>query len=149
MRKILTISSLVITMTSFSQSNDLIFDHQALIVNNLQDSGDFYLNILGVEEIPVLAGQNPPKRWFRNINGKEIHLIQSNIIIPEPPKSIHMAFSPKNFDQFILHLKKNQIVFSDWTGQINQVQLRDDGKRQLWIQDPQGYWIEINDTNNQ
>ena len=70
MRKILTISSLVITMTSFSQSNDLIFDHQALIVNNLQDSGDFYLNILGFEEIPVLAGQNPPKRWFRNINGK-------------------------------------------------------------------------------
>lgn len=135
-------------MVSFSQNNDLVFDHQALIVNNLKESGDFYIEILGLEEIPVLAGQDPPKRWFRNINGKEIHLIQSNEIIPKPPKSIHMAFSPKSFNQFVDHLNKNKIEFSNWEGEFNKVQSRDDGKRQIWIQDPQGYWIEINDTNN-
>ena len=147
MRNIITISSLIITMTSFSQNNDLIFDHQALIVNDLKESGDFYLNILGFEEIPVLASQNPPKRWFKNINGKEIHLIHSNTLINELPKSIHMAFSPRNFNHFVAHLNKNNIPFSNWTGNINKIELRDDGKRQLWIQDPQGYWIEINDTN--
>ena len=35
-----------------SQENKLFFDHQALIVNNLQKTGDFYIDILGLQEIP-------------------------------------------------------------------------------------------------
>ena len=132
-------------MKSISQENNLFFDHQALIVNNLQKSGDFYLDILGLKEIPVGAGQDPPKRWFKTYNGKEIHLIQSTSAINELPKSIHMAFSPENFELFIDNLKKNQIDFSNWKGKLNTIQERADGQRQIWIQDPQGYWIEIND----
>lgn len=132
-------------MKSISQENNLYFDHQALIVNNLQKSGDFYLDILGLKEIPVGAGQDPPKRWFKTYNGKEIHLIQSTSAINELPKSIHMAFSPENFELFIDNLKKNQIDFSNWKGKLNTIQERADGQRQIWIQDPQGYWIEIND----
>ena len=52
-----------------SQENKLFFDHQALIVNNLQKTGDFYIDILGLQEIPVGAGQAPPKRWFKTENG--------------------------------------------------------------------------------
>ena len=132
-------------MKSISQENNLYFDHQALIVNNLQKSGDFYLDILGLKEIPVGAGQDTPKRWFKTYNGKEIHLIQSTSAINELPKSIHMAFSPENFELFIDNLKKNQIDFSNWKGKLNTIQERADGQRQIWIQDPQGYWIEIND----
>ena len=135
-------------MKSMSQENNLFFDHQALIVNNLQESGDFYLNILGLEEIPVGAGQDPPKRWFKTNNGKEIHLIQSTSEINELPKSIHMAFSPNNFELFIDNLKKNKIYFSNWKGESYKIQQRADGQRQIWIQDPQGYWIEINDIHS-
>ena len=131
-----------------SQENNLFFDHQALIVNNLQESGDFYLNILGLQEIPVGAGQDPPKRWFKTNNGKEIHLIQSTSEINELPKSIHMAFSPNNFELFIDNLKKNKIYFSNWKGESYKIQQRADGQRQIWIQDPQGYWIEINDIHS-
>ena len=145
MKKLLIVTILLINMKSMSQENYLYFDHQALIVNNLQESGDFYLDILGLEEIPVGAGQDPPKRWFKTNNGKEIHLIQSVSEINELPKSIHMAFSPKNFELFIDNLKKNEINFSNWKGELNSIQERVDGKRQIWIQDPQGYWIEIND----
>lgn len=98
-----------------------------------------------MQEIPVGAGQDPPKRWFKTYNGKEIHLIQSTSAINELPKSIHMAFSPENFELFIDNLKKNQIDFSNWKGKLNTIQERADGQRQIWIQDPQGYWIEIND----
>ena len=56
-----------------------------------------------------------------------------------------MAFSPENFELFIDNLKKNQIDFSNWKGKLNTIQERADGQRQIWIQDPQGYWIEIND----
>ena len=101
MKNLVIITILLINMKSMSQENNLYFDHQALIVNNLQEAGDFYIDILGLEEIPVGAGQDPPKRWFKTNNGKEIHLIQSASEINELPKSIHMAFSPKNFELFI------------------------------------------------
>jgi len=148
MKKLVIITILLINMKSMSQENNLYFDHQALIVNNLQKSGDFYIDILGLEEIPVGAGQDPPKRWFKTNNGKEIHLIQSASEINELPKSIHMAFSPKNFELFIDNLKENEVNFSNWKGELNKIQERVDGKRQIWIQDPQGYWIEINDIHS-
>ena len=59
-----------------------------------------------------------------------------------------MAFSPKNFELFIDNLKINQIDFSNWKGELNTIQERVDGQRQIWIQDPQGYWIEINDIHS-
>ena len=148
MKNLVIITILLINMKSMSQENNLYFDHQALIVNNLQESGDFYIDILGLEEIPVGAGQYPPKRLFKTNNGKEIHLIQSASEINELPKSIHMAFSPKNFELFIDNLKKNKIDYYNWKGDLNTIQERVDGQRQIWIQDPQGYWIEINDIHS-
>jgi lactoylglutathione lyase len=148
MKNLFIIAILLINMKSMSQENNLFFDHQALIVNNIEKSGDFYLNILGLDEIPVGAGQDPPKRWFKTNNGKEIHLIQSTSEINELPKSIHMAFSPKNFELFIDNLKKKKINFTNWKGELNKIQERVDGQRQIWIQDPQGYWIEINDVHS-
>ena len=42
----------------------------------------------------------------------------------------------------------NEIDYSNWKGDLNTIQERVDGKRQIWIQDPQGYWIEINDVHS-
>tara|TARA_A100001015_G_scaffold141675_1_gene157255 strand:- start:834 stop:1295 length:462 start_codon:yes stop_codon:yes gene_type:complete len=148
MKKYVIVAILLINMKSMSQENNLFFDHQALIVKNLKKTGDFYTDILGLEEIPVGAGQDPPKRWFKTNNGMEIHLIQSKSEINELPKSIHMAFSPTNFESFIDNLKKNKIDYSNWKGELNMIQERVDGQRQIWIQDPQGYWIEINDIRS-
>ena len=52
-------------------------NHQALLENDLNLSGDFYRDVLGLEEIEVGAGQNPPKRWFKNNQGIEMHLIST------------------------------------------------------------------------
>ena len=105
MKNFVIITILLINMKSMSQENNLYFDHQALIVNNLIESGDFYIDILGLEEIPVGAGQDPPKRWFKTNNGKEIHLIQSKSEINVLPKSIHMAFSPVSYTHLTLPTK--------------------------------------------
>ena len=59
-----------------------------------------------------------------------------------------MAFSPTNFESFIDNLKKNKIDYSNWEGELNTIQDRVDGQRQIWIKDPQGYWIEINDIHS-
>ena len=129
-----------------SQSN-LKFDHQALLVNNLKITGDFYRDILGFKDIPTLVGTKYTHRWLANYEGKEIHLIFSDEEIQKTPKQIHMAFSPVDFDKFIDHLKKNNVVFTNYKLEVGVVQVRKDGIKQLWMRDPQGYWIEINSTN--
>ena len=58
-----------------------------------------------------------------------------------------MAFSPVDFDEFIDHLKMNNVVFTNYKLEVGIVQVRKDEIKQLWLRDPQGYWIEINSTN--
>jgi len=136
---------LIIPIIKYGQNNNSMkFNHQALLVNDLNQSGDFYNNILGFEEIEVGAGQNPPKRWFKSDDGMEIHLISTKEKLKSIPKGIHMAFSVKNFDLFINNLKVNNITYGNWRGDENQIQLRNDGYKQIFFQDPQGYWIEVN-----
>ena len=127
--------------------NNLKYDHQALPVNNLKITGDFYRDILGFKDIPTLVGTKDSHRWLANYEGKEIHLIFSNEEIQKTPKQIHMAFSPLDFEKFIDHLKMNNVVFTNYKLKAGVVQVRNDGIKQLWIRDPQGYWIEINSTN--
>lgn len=138
---------LIIPIIKYGQNNNSMkFNHQALLVNDLNQSGEFYNNILGFEEIEVGAGQNPPKRWFKSDDGMEIHLISTKEKLKSIPKGIHMAFSVKNFDLFINNLKGNNITYGNWRGDENQIQLRNDGYKQIFFQDPQGYWIEVNNV---
>ena len=132
---------------SVQSQNNLKYDHQALPVNNLKITGDFYRDILGFKDIPTLVGTKDSHRWLANYEGKEIHLIFSNDEIQKTPKQIHMAFSPLDFEKFIDHLKMNNVVFTNYKLKAGAVQVRNDGIKQLWIRDPQGYWIEINSTN--
>ena len=139
---------LFFSISGFSQKKvSMKFNHQALLVNDLNLSGDFYRDVLGLEEIEVGAGQNPPKRWFKNNQGIEMHLISTKEKLNVIPKGIHMAFTAKNFDEFINHLKIKNIKFSNWKGDENKIQIRNDGYKQIFFQDPQGYWIEVNNIN--
>ncbi len=146
MKKIIFLLLIVPIIKYGQNNNSMKFNHQALLVNDLNQSGDFYNNILGFEEIEVGAGQNPPKRWFKSDDGMEIHLISTKEKLKSIPKGVHMAFSVKNFDLFISNLKGNNITYGNWRGDKNQIQLRNDGYKQIFFQDPQGYWIEVNNV---
>lgn len=147
MKKLLLIFILIPFISLGQKNYSMKFNHQALLVNDLNQSGYFYKNILGFEEIEVGAGQNPPKRWFKSDDGMEIHLISTNKKLKSIPKGVHMAFSVKNFDLFIDSLSINKVKYSNWIGNENQIQIRKDGYKQVFFQDPQGYWIEINNVN--
>ena len=134
---------------SIRSQGNMKFDHQALPVNNLKITGDFYRDILGFKDIPTLVGTKYTHRWLANYEGKEIHLIFSDEEIQKTPKQIHMAFGPLDFENFIDHLKKNKVVYTNYKLEQGVIQERKDGIKQIWIRDPQGYWIEINSTNQQ
>ena len=136
---------LPLMLLSQQEGFKLSFNHQALPVKKLQETGDFYIKILGFEEIEMTANQNPPKRWFKNHEGKQLHLITSDVGVPSSIIN-HMAFSTKNLKDVVLHLRKNNINYWTDEGEKNIIRYRKDGVRQVKIQDPEVHWIEINEA---
>ena len=136
---------LPLMLLSQQEGFKLSFNHQALPVTKLQETGDFYIKILGFEEIEMTANQNPPKRWFKNHEGKQLHLITSDVGVPNSIIN-HMAFSTKNLKDVVLHLRKNNINYWTDEGEKNIIRYRKDGVRQVKIKDPEGHWIEINEA---
>ena len=120
-----------------------IFNHVALSVTDLERSADYYSEVFGLNEIENLGGAEGI-RWFSLGEGKELHLIS---IIREPVtlnKAVHFAVSTPAFDGFIERLKNGGIEYSSWAGESGSVTVRADGVRQVYVQDPDGYWIEVN-----
>ncbi|MCM5663162.1 VOC family protein [Galbibacter mesophilus] len=129
-----------------AQSFKLEFDHNAILVKNLTESADFYLNIIGLEEI-----ENKTKkshiRWFSLGQGTSLHVIEDkNHKVPDV-KGVHFALHTKDLDGFIAHLRENNIPFENWPGEANTTNTRPDNVRQIYLRDPNGYWIEVNDDN--
>ncbi len=49
-------------------------------------------------------------------------------------------------ETFVSVLAKSNIVWEDVKGQQKAITTRIDGVKQIWLQDPDGYWLEINDA---
>ncbi|MFI2741164.1 VOC family protein [Zhouia sp. PK063] len=132
---------------AIAQDNPFHFykDHDARMVKDLKRSAQFYHDILGLKEI-YNAGLGDKRRWFELGDHIQLHLLETDEEI-KPNKSNHMAIHTDKIDDFIAFLKKKNIYFENWTGEANTTTLRPDGKKQIYIQDPDGNWIEINDNS--
>lgn len=124
----------------------LSFNHIALSVKDVNVSAKFYTDVLNLKIIPL-----PPEakdvKWMSLGDGKELHLLsvlKDNI---KTNKAIHLALSTANFDEFVETLREMNIEYSDFPGNLNKINLRPDGIRQVFFQDPDGYWIEVNSIN--
>ena len=143
---ILFLIAVILTNLLWAQDSttfSLTFNHLAISVKDVNRSSEFYKNILKLKEIENRA-KLEGVRWFSTEDGKELHLIS---IIKEPSvlnKAIHIAFTTSNFDAVIKTLNEMNITYSDWPGNLNKINIRADGIKQIFFQDPDGYWIEVN-----
>ena len=146
MRKIPILLILIhCSILSFGQESNysITFDHVALSVKDVQQSAEFYIETLNLKEITNRTQINGI-RWFSLGEGKELHLIsilKDDIAIN---KAVHFALTVTNFDSFIKKMDSMSINYSDWPGTENKVNIRADGIKQVFFQDPNGYWIEVN-----
>lgn len=143
MKKVLLFFVFLSVAYASGQSFDFQFDHQSIVVKDVNASADFYGSILGMKETP--HPDNPPNiRWFVVNGNSHVHLIEREFVPFEKNKSMHLCLSTKDLEGVIAHLEKNDIAYWDWPGQKNAITTRKDNVRQIYIQDPDEYWIEIN-----
>ena len=140
----------VMSLAGLLQAQDSVplkfsVNHLALSVKEVNRSAEFYIKVLGLAEI-TNRSKIEGIRWFMLGDGRELHLIsviKENIIIN---KALHLGLSTtvSSFEIFVKHLKDLKIPYSDWPGKPNTVNIRADGIRQIFFQDPDGYWVEVN-----
>ncbi len=141
-----------ILFTGFLQAQEnsgikLSVNHIALSVKDADRSAEFYKTVMQLPEIT-----NRTKidgiRWVALADGRELHLIS---VIKEPViinKAVHLGLTTNDFEAILKRLTDLKIPYSDWPGKPNTFTNRADGVKQLYFQDPDGYWIEVNSVND-
>ena len=120
------------------------FNHIALSVKDVDESIQFYQKVFQLEEIENTASDSKT-RWLSLNQGKQLHLIPRPNYEIKINKAVHFALSTPNFENVISNLENLKIEFSDWKDVPNKIYVRKDGIKQIYFQDPNGYWIELND----
>ena len=124
--------------------NKTIFNHIALQVVGLEESGGFYEDVLELEPLPE-PFKDGLHLWFKIGENLSLHLIKSEAPLVMPGKDTHFCFSMIDLDAFMKRLDALEIFYGNWEGEVKEVTLRNDGIRQIFFQDPNGYWLEAND----
>lgn len=121
-------------------------NHIAVHVHDLEKSTAFYEKVLNLKKIPE-PFKDGLHTWFTLHQAGQLHLIQGAEKDIPKNKNNHLCFSVNSVDAFVKILEQQKIPYSNWPGQPQTVTTRVDGVKQIYFQDPDGYWIEINDDH--
>lgn len=123
----------------------LSFDHYTIKVKDLDTSTSFYKEILGLSQIENRT-YKPHIRWFSIGNGMELHIVEGDTYDIRTNVGVHLALKLRDLDNFISHLKSKNILLHNSKAVPDSITTRADGVRQVYFQDPDGYWIEVNEA---
>lgn len=148
-----TILLLSIAVGFLSQANaqnnkhKVTIDHVALYVVDLQKEQAFYRDIIQLDTLAEPFHDNK-HAWFTIGNGIAMHIIQGAQQPKEYFKNNHFCFSVESLTDFTKRLLSQKLSFEDVNGKQNVITTRIDGVHQIWLKDPEGYWIEVNDAKH-
>jgi lactoylglutathione lyase len=124
-----------------------VLNHIAVYIVDLKISTNFYQNILQLDTIPE-PFHDGRHTWFAIGAVGHLHIIQGADKFTPHDKNNHLCFSVGSIADFIKTLNKHNIIYEDWAGEKMKVTNRVDGVHQIYLNDPDGYWLEINDAKN-
>jgi len=137
--------TLALFLLPFFSQAQATFNHAALCSQNLKVSNKFYTTVLQLKIIP-----NPFKdtvhTWYSIAPNITMHVIQGDCPKADFHRGVHLCFSVASVPAFIDKLNAMKIEYSNWKGETGKVERRVDGVNQVYIRDPDGYLIEVNDA---
>jgi len=117
-------------------------DHVAISVTDPDKSAAFYSDLFGFKQIPAPV---PMARWLIMANGVMLHIVGNRTASSQHSRWDHLALACADMDAIISKLNARHIAWTNMEGG-HLPQVRADGVKQIFIQDPDDYWIEINDA---
>jgi lysophospholipase L1-like esterase/catechol 2,3-dioxygenase-like lactoylglutathione lyase family enzyme len=128
---------------SASSEKSPVVDHTTVYVVDLEKSTAFYENVMQLKRIsePFKDGKH---NWFRIGEHSQLHVVSGAKAVVPHDINIHLAFKVASLPEFTKHLDKLLVKYGNWQGE-KKIQMRPDGIGQIYLQDPDGYWIEVND----
>lgn len=137
------LSHRALSQSGTSSEITLSLNHIAVYVHDLKKSTAFYEDVLKLPKIdePFKDGRHT---WFTLGQAGHLHLIQGAPADIKRDKNDHLCFSVRSVENFIANLEKHHIEYTNWPGTAKAPTVRVDGVKQVYFQDPDGHWIEIN-----
>jgi catechol 2,3-dioxygenase-like lactoylglutathione lyase family enzyme len=111
-------------------------NHIALHVADLEASIEFYGTTIGLETIPR-PDFDFPGEWFRLGESQELHLIAGR------GGPVNSGTRGNHFALGVESIEKAEHFLTEQGLQHTPRQTRPDGAYQIYIEDPDGYWIEF------
>jgi lactoylglutathione lyase len=119
-------------------------NHTTIFVVDMNKSADFYEKVMMTTRIPEPFHDNK-HIWEKIGEHNELHIVEGAKQVMPHDINIHLAFSVPSVEDFAKHLDEMNVKYGDWSQKSKMPQLRPDGVKQIYFQDPDGYWIEVND----
>ncbi len=144
MKQALLLTILLSGITALKADAQIHFNHLAIYVVDLEKSSTFYRDVMQLQQIPEPFHDNQ-HTWFKIGEHDQLHVISGAKEKMPHNVSVHMAFSVPSVENFAGHLDSLHIKYGNSAQTGTAPQIRTDGIKQIYLQDPDGYWIEVND----
>ena len=147
MKKMLPVFFLLVGMVTTNQTihaQTPSFNHTTIYVVDMNKSADFYEKVMQLQRISEPFHDNR-HIWMKIGEHAQLHIVQGAKEMTNHDINIHLAFTVPSVENFAKHLDALGIKYGNWAQSSKEPQVRPDGIKQIYLQDPDGYWIEVND----
>lgn len=134
---------MLLTASSFAQTDAKIevvkHNHVALHVKDIAASTKFYKDVMGLEPVAVPDSLKAIRSWFKLGTDQQIHLLAGRKFkVRNDRNGSHFALFVISIAAAEKYLTLNKLRFHK--------QVRFDGAVQIYLADPDGYLIELNEV---
>lgn len=119
-------------------------DHVGIQASDLDRTVRFYTSVFGFKEVPAPFPKTAA-RWLAFGNGYLLHIVAYGRAGSEHNKWDHFALACPDLPAMIARLDRLHVAWRDMSGG-HKIQQRPDGVTQIFVTDPDGYTIELNDA---
>jgi catechol 2,3-dioxygenase-like lactoylglutathione lyase family enzyme len=140
MRLLCLLALLLVSAAAHAQNGlgVLKHNHVALQVKDFEASRKFYADVLGLQPVPVPDNLKAIRAWFKIGADQQIHLLAGRTApVVNDRNGSHFAVFVESIDKAEAFLKARNLPY--------HLQTRFDGVKQIYIPDPDGYLVELNE----